>query len=162
MKNYKRLLSYIKPYLKRLGLAIFCIVMAAAANLYLPWIIKAIDGIIESPVPAEDNQIQQFILPANCTKFFRQPFHGIRSVIRIFCQNDLIWHSPVLQFRPYPLPQNTPAPRTGLRIYKKIKHLIPRFHELPSEHFYPANSIPADGPLHMQYNCRLSHGSAVL
>ena len=40
MKNYKRLLSYIKPYLKRLGLAIFCIVMAAAANLYLPWIIK--------------------------------------------------------------------------------------------------------------------------
>ena len=40
MKNYKRLLLYIKPYLKRLGLAIFCIVMAAAANLYLPWIIK--------------------------------------------------------------------------------------------------------------------------
>ena len=40
MKNYKRLLSYIRPYLKRLGLAIICIVMAAAANLYVPWIIK--------------------------------------------------------------------------------------------------------------------------
>ena len=40
MKNYKRLLLYIKPYLKRLGLAIICIIMAAAANLYLPWIIK--------------------------------------------------------------------------------------------------------------------------
>ncbi len=40
MKNYKRLLLYIKPYLKRLGLAIICIILAAAANLYLPWIIK--------------------------------------------------------------------------------------------------------------------------
>ncbi|MBR1695521.1 MAG: ABC transporter ATP-binding protein, partial [Selenomonas sp.] len=40
MKNYKRLLQYIRPYLKRLGLAIICIVVAAACNLYLPWIIK--------------------------------------------------------------------------------------------------------------------------
>ena len=40
MKNYKRLLAYIRPYLKRLGLAVICIIMAAAANLYLPWIIK--------------------------------------------------------------------------------------------------------------------------
>jgi subfamily B ATP-binding cassette protein MsbA len=40
MKNYKRLLQYIRPYLKRLGLAIVCIVIAAACNLYLPWIIK--------------------------------------------------------------------------------------------------------------------------
>ena len=31
---------YIRPYLGRLGLAIFCIIMAAGANLYLPWIIK--------------------------------------------------------------------------------------------------------------------------
>ncbi|MBR6905753.1 MAG: lipid A export permease/ATP-binding protein MsbA [Selenomonadaceae bacterium] len=40
MKNYRRLLRYIYPYKKRLVLAIFCIVMAAGANLYLPWIIK--------------------------------------------------------------------------------------------------------------------------
>ena len=40
MKNYKRLLQYIRPYLKRLGMAIVCIVVAAACNLYLPWIIK--------------------------------------------------------------------------------------------------------------------------
>ena len=40
MKNYKRLLAYIRPYLKRLGLAVICIIMAAAAHLYLPWIIK--------------------------------------------------------------------------------------------------------------------------
>ena len=40
MKNYRRLLAYIKPYLGRLFLAIFCIIVAAGANLYLPWIIK--------------------------------------------------------------------------------------------------------------------------
>lgn len=40
MKNYRRLLAYIKPYLGRLGLAIICIIVASGANLYLPWIIK--------------------------------------------------------------------------------------------------------------------------
>ena len=40
MKNYKRLLKYIRPYVKQLCFAIVCIIMAAAANLYLPWIIK--------------------------------------------------------------------------------------------------------------------------
>ena len=40
MKNYKLLLVYMKPYLKRLGAAIICIIAAAAANLYVPWIIK--------------------------------------------------------------------------------------------------------------------------
>ena len=40
MKNYKRLLQYMRPYTRRFILAVFCIVMAAGANLYLPWIIK--------------------------------------------------------------------------------------------------------------------------
>ena len=49
MKNYKRLLMYIKPYIKRLILALFCIVMAAGANLYLPWVIKdMIDDVLMS------------------------------------------------------------------------------------------------------------------
>ena len=47
MKNYKRLLGYIRPYLKRLALAVVCIVLAASANLYLPWIIKdMIDDVL--------------------------------------------------------------------------------------------------------------------
>ncbi|MCR5559327.1 ABC transporter ATP-binding protein [Schwartzia sp. (in: firmicutes)] len=40
MKNYSRLLKYILPYKRRLFEAIICIVIAAGANLYLPWIIK--------------------------------------------------------------------------------------------------------------------------
>ena len=49
MKNYMRLLAYIKPYTRRLALAVVCIVMAAGANLYLPWIIKdMIDDVLMS------------------------------------------------------------------------------------------------------------------
>ena len=40
MKNYRRLLQYMRPYLKELILAVICIVIAAGCNLYLPWIIK--------------------------------------------------------------------------------------------------------------------------
>lgn len=40
MKNYGRLLLHIRPYLKQLVLAIICTIIAAGANLYLPWIIK--------------------------------------------------------------------------------------------------------------------------
>ena len=42
MTLYLRLLKYIKPYVKRLVVAIVCIILAASANLYVPWIIKDI------------------------------------------------------------------------------------------------------------------------
>ena len=49
MKNYMRLLAYIKPYTRRLALAVVCIIMPAGANLYLPWIIKdMIDDVLMS------------------------------------------------------------------------------------------------------------------
>lgn len=40
MKNYIRLMKYIRPYMKQLVAAVACIVLAAGANLYMPWIIK--------------------------------------------------------------------------------------------------------------------------
>lgn len=42
MKNYVRLLKYIKPYLQRMFVAIVCILFAASANLYVPWILRDI------------------------------------------------------------------------------------------------------------------------
>ena len=49
MKNYMRLLAYIKPYTRRLVMAVVCIIVAAGANLYLPWIIKdMIDDVLMS------------------------------------------------------------------------------------------------------------------
>lgn len=47
MKLYLRLISYIKPYWKRIALAIACIILAACGNLYVPWIIKdVIDKVL--------------------------------------------------------------------------------------------------------------------
>ena len=47
MSLYFRILSYIKPYLPRLIAAAICTVLAAAGNLYVPWIIKdVIDSVL--------------------------------------------------------------------------------------------------------------------
>jgi len=58
MKNYKRLLKYIKPYLGRFGLAIICIIVASGANLYLPWIIK---DMIDKVLAERDMAMLNFI-----------------------------------------------------------------------------------------------------
>ncbi len=58
MEIYLRLLSYIRPYIPRLSLAIVCILVASAANLYVPWIIKdVIDGVLASKDMAMLNKI---------------------------------------------------------------------------------------------------------
>lgn len=47
MNDYKRLLRYIKPYIPRLSLAVVCIILAAATNLYVPWVVRdVIDGVL--------------------------------------------------------------------------------------------------------------------
>jgi len=58
MKNYKRLLAYIKPYLGRFLLAIVCIICASGANLYLPWIIK---DMIDKVLAERDMAMLNFI-----------------------------------------------------------------------------------------------------
>lgn len=58
MKIYVRLLQYIKPYIPRLVLAIICILMAAGANLYVPWILKeVIDKVLTDKDMAKLNTI---------------------------------------------------------------------------------------------------------
>lgn len=42
MNTYLRLLAFIRPYIPRLILAVICILMAASANLYIPWILKEV------------------------------------------------------------------------------------------------------------------------
>ena len=58
MRNYKRLLVYIKPYLGTFGLAIICIICASGANLYLPWIIK---DMIDKVLAEKDMAMLNFI-----------------------------------------------------------------------------------------------------
>ena len=46
---YKRILSYIKPYLHILLLALLCTMLAAGGNLYLPWIFRdMIDKVLNA------------------------------------------------------------------------------------------------------------------
>ena len=71
MKNYKRLLMYIRPYLKRLGIAIVCIVLAAGANLYVPWIIK---DMIDKVLAQKDMLMLNVIAVGIVVVFF---FRGI-------------------------------------------------------------------------------------
>ena len=47
LNSYKRLLKYLKPYLKRLFASILCMIAVSATNLYVPWIIKdVIDQVL--------------------------------------------------------------------------------------------------------------------
>ncbi len=58
MKNYLRLLRYIKPYTHKMIEAIICIIVAAGANLYLPWIIK---DMIDKVLADKDMQMLNLI-----------------------------------------------------------------------------------------------------
>ncbi|MCX7781677.1 MAG: ABC transporter ATP-binding protein/permease, partial [Negativicutes bacterium] len=51
MKLYLRLLNYIRPYLPRFAVAVLCIILVAATNLYVPWIIK---DVIDKVLAAKD------------------------------------------------------------------------------------------------------------
>lgn len=47
MKMYRRLMNYVRPYGNRLIVAVICIILAASANLYVPWVIKdVIDKVL--------------------------------------------------------------------------------------------------------------------
>lgn len=67
MKNYVRLLRYIKPYMRRLGAAILCIIIAAGANLYVPWIIK---DMIDQVLSEKDMQMLNVISIGIVVTFF--------------------------------------------------------------------------------------------
>ena len=58
MNTYLRLLNYIRPYLKRVAVAMACTILASSANLYVPWIIKnVIDDVLTSRKMAMLNYI---------------------------------------------------------------------------------------------------------
>jgi len=82
MKNYMRLLRYIRPYMKHLAFAIVCIVLAAAANLYVPWIIKdMIDKVLMERDMAMLNLIAVGIV---VVFFFRGVFYYGQSYLVSF------------------------------------------------------------------------------
>ncbi|WP_277300742.1 ABC transporter ATP-binding protein [Veillonella montpellierensis] len=49
MNNYKRLVVFVKPYRWRMVFAVFCMIVAAAAYLVVPWLIKnVVDEVLQA------------------------------------------------------------------------------------------------------------------
>lgn len=74
MTLYLRILSYIKPYMHRLIFAMFCTIMAAAGNLYIPWIIK---DMIDEVLADKNGTMLNWITA---------------SIIAIFVVRGLFWY----------------------------------------------------------------------
>ena len=64
---YKRILSYIKPYLHVLFAALVCTMLAAAGNLYLPWIFR---DMIDKVLSAKDAYMLNMISVSIVIIFF--------------------------------------------------------------------------------------------
>lgn len=74
MTLYLRILSYVKPYMHRLIFAMFCTIMAAAGNLYIPWIIK---DMIDEVLADKNGTMLNWIAA---------------SIIAIFVVRGLFWY----------------------------------------------------------------------
>ncbi|MBQ2246648.1 MAG: ABC transporter ATP-binding protein [Selenomonadales bacterium] len=65
--SYKRLFSYIRPYTGRLIMAMLCAMLAAGANLYVPWLIK---GVIDQVLADKDMMMLNLIAISIVVAFF--------------------------------------------------------------------------------------------
>lgn len=74
MTLYLRILSYIKPYMHRLLFAMVCTIMAAAGNLYIPWVIK---DMIDEVLADKNGTMLNWIAA---------------SIIAIFIVRGLFWY----------------------------------------------------------------------
>ena len=67
MYLYKRILSYIKPYIHILAVALLCTMLAAGGNLYLPWIFR---DMIDKVLNAKDYYMLNMISASIVVIFF--------------------------------------------------------------------------------------------
>ena len=67
MNLYKRILGYIRPYFHVLLVALLCTMLAAAGNLYLPWIFR---DMIDKVLTAKDSYMLNMISASIVIIFF--------------------------------------------------------------------------------------------
>ena len=107
MKQYLRLLQYLKPYRLRIAQAVVCMIVAAATNLYMPWIIK---DMIDKVLAEKDMETLNMICVGVIVIFFVRGFF-------YFGQSYLISH-------------------VGQRIVLDIRNaLFAKFQRLPVAYF---------------------------
>ena len=71
MKQYLRLLQYLKSYRLRIAQAVICMIVSAAANLYMPWIIK---DMIDKVLAEKDMETLNLICIGVLAIFFVRGF----------------------------------------------------------------------------------------
>ena len=87
MNLYKRILSYIKPYLHVLFAALVCTMLAAAGNLYLPWIFR---DMIDKVLSAKDAYMLNMISVSIIIIFFlRGIFLYGQNYLMSYVTNDV-------------------------------------------------------------------------
>ncbi|MBP2649995.1 MAG: lipid exporter, fused ATPase and inner rane subunit MsbA [Firmicutes bacterium] len=67
MNVYRRLFRYMRPYFFRVIAAFFCIIMAALANLYVPWVLK---DVIDDVLTAKNMDLLNIIAVGIVVVFF--------------------------------------------------------------------------------------------
>ena len=108
MTLYLRILSYIKPYMHRLIFAMFCTIMAAAGNLYIPWIIK---DMIDEVLADKNGTMLNWIAA---------------SIIAIFVVRGLFWYG-----QNYLMSYVGPSVIIDIRaaVFKKLQRLSVSFYD---------------------------------
>ena len=67
MGSYRRLLKYIWPYRKRVAMAMLCMILVAASNLVVPWIIK---DVVDKVLADKDLNMLHMIIGIILLVFF--------------------------------------------------------------------------------------------
>lgn len=108
MTLYLRILSYIKPYMHRLLFAMVCTIMAAAGNLYIPWIIK---DMIDEVLADKNGTMLNWIAA---------------SIIAIFIVRGLFWYG-----QNYLMSYVGQSVIIDIRaaVFKKLQHLSVSFYD---------------------------------
>ena len=89
MTVYLRLLAFVRPYIPRVIVAIICILLAAAGNLVVPWVIK---DVIDKVLINKDVQALHFIAVGILTVYFLRGifFYGQTYLMAYIAQKVII------------------------------------------------------------------------
>lgn len=89
MGVYSRLYQFVKPYIFKVGLAVICTALAAAANMYIPWIIK---DVIDEVLAAKDMKLLNMIAAGIVLVFFLRGifFYGQTYIMSYVAQKVIV------------------------------------------------------------------------
>ena len=127
MNLYKRILSYIKPYLHVLFAALVCTMLAAAGNLYLPWIFRdMIDKVLAERLRhlTADRILNRCELP---TPHYSLTEHGRDLYAVVYSMADWgMQHRRLMLVAPLTKRKGSIDSRRNAIHYRTVQHIVRR------------------------------------